>query len=162
VADGDRRLIFPPMERVRVRLHGKTRRDFEALLRARGWTAEEGVKILLGYAAALARADRLSAEGRRNELGAARGELAVLRHRAFMADDAIRTLTMNVTGFEKSLEQFAKTLPRLERQERALRARLDELLTEAARRGIPIAPEEPETAPVRHHFLDFYRRHVRE
>ncbi|HXF81799.1 MAG TPA: hypothetical protein VNN19_03485 [bacterium] len=162
MADDGRRVVFPPMGRVRVRLHGKTRRDFEALIRERGWTAEEGVKILLGYAAALARADRLSAEDRRHELGAARGELAVLRHRAFMADDAMRTLTMNVTGFEKSLEQFEKTLPRLDRQERELRARLDELVTEAARRGIAIAPEDPETSPIPHRFLDFYRRHVRE
>jgi len=44
----------------------------------KGWTAEEGVKILLGYAAAVARQGRLSDEEVRNELGAARGELAVL------------------------------------------------------------------------------------
>jgi hypothetical protein len=161
MADAAPRYIFPPMERVVINLRGALRRDFEALAHDKGWTAEEGVKILLGYAAAVARQGRLSAEEARNELGAARGELAVLRHRAFMADDGIKTLTMNITGFEKSLEQFARSLPRLEREARALQERLTRLIAETARRGIELDPEEPEPIPAKRSLIDFYRNNGR-
>lgn len=153
-------IVFPAMAKLRLKLQGEVRREFETLIRDKGWTPEEGVKIMLGYLAA-ARSRQLSPVEARDELGAARGELAVLRHRAFMADDAIQTLKMNVTGFEKSLEQFAKTLPRLEREERELHARLDRLLAEAARRGIEVEPEEPEAIPTRRSFIDFYRQNAK-
>jgi chromosome segregation ATPase len=161
MADTEVRYIFPEMARVAVHLDGAVRREFEVLIREKGWTAEEGIKILLGYAAAVARQARLSEEEARNELGAARGELAVLRHRAYMADDGIRTLKMNVTGFEKSLEQFEKSLPRMEREHQELEAQLDGLLAEAARRGIVIEPEEPEPVTAQRSLIEFYRRNGR-
>ena len=161
MADAGLRYVFPPMARERLDLQGAVRREFEVLIREKGWTVEEGVKILLGYAAAVARHTRLSAEEANNELGAARGELGVLRHRAYMADDGIRTLRMNFTGFEKSLEQFEKLLPRLEREQRELQARLDQLLAEAVRCGVEIEPEEPEPIPAHRSFLEFYRRNGR-
>jgi len=153
--------IFPRMAALTVHLRPPLRRAFEALIAERGWTPEEGIKILLGYAAAVARGRRLSLEEVRNELGAARGELAALRHRAFTADDAIQALRMNVTGFEKSLDQFARTLPRLQHEHDVLQARCAALAEEAARRGIEVPPEEPEPAPVQRSFLDFYRHHAK-
>jgi len=155
------RPIFPPLASVRLPLDGGLRHEFETMLHERGWTEEEGVKILLAYAVAAARAPRLSPEQSRDELGASRGELAVLRHRAFMADDGIKTLRMNVTGYEKSLQQFEKTLPRLRREEQDLRARLERLLAEAVRLGIEVPPEEQEGPPPRRSFIEFYRRHAR-
>lgn len=156
------RPVFPPLAAVRLYLHGDLRGEFEAMIRDRGWTEEEGVKILLAYAAAAARGPRLSPDQSRDELGAARGELSVLRHRAFMADDGIKTLRMNVTGYEKSLEQFARTLPRLRQAEQELQARLERLLAEAIRLRIELPPEEDEHLPPRRSFIDFYRRHARQ
>jgi hypothetical protein len=161
MADVGARYVFPEMARVEIHLDGALRREFEVLIREKGWTAEEGVKILLGYASAVARHGRLSAEEARNELGAARGELGVLRHRAYMADDGIRTLKMNVTGFEKSLEQFEKSLPRMEWEPQELQATLDRLLVEAARRSIVIEPEKPEPIPAQRSLIEFYRRNGR-
>lgn len=153
--------IFPPMAGLMVRLRGPVRREFEALIHEKGWTTEEGVKILLGYAAAVARGSRLAEEEAHNELGAARGEMAALRHRAFMADDGIQTLKMNVTGFEKMLEQFEKSLPRLERENEELRQHLERLLAEAARLGTEVVPDDPDPAEPHRSFLDFYRRNAR-
>ncbi|MDR7483218.1 MAG: hypothetical protein QN183_11625 [Armatimonadota bacterium] len=152
------RMVFPPMRSIRLRLDGELRQELEVVIRERGWSVEEGVKILLGYAAAASRAAHPSPEETRNELGAARGELAVLRHRAFMAEDGIRTLRMNITGFEKSLEQFEKSLPRLEREHQDLQAHLASLLAEATRRGIDIAPEEPDVVPAHRRLIDLYRK----
>lgn len=53
--------------------------------------------------------------------GAARGELSSLRHRAFMADDAVRNLTMNLTGLRASVQQAKRSLERLEKDVSALR-----------------------------------------
>lgn len=159
--DAAPRYVFPPTARVTIRLRGALRREFDALIRDKGWAPEEGVKILLGYAAAVAREPRLSPEEAQNELGAARGELAVLRHRAYMADDGSKTLRMNVTGFEKSLEQFERSLPRLQREEAELRAQLTQLLVEAGRRGIEIEPEEPEPVSAQRSLIDFYRNNGR-
>jgi hypothetical protein len=161
MSDAAPRYIFPPMAQVAIHLRGPLRREFEALARDKGWTPEEGVKILLGYAAAVAREQHLSPEEARNELGAARGELAVLRHRAYMADDGIKTLRMNVTGFEKSLEQFERSLPRLQREEHELQARLAQLLADASRRGVQLDPEEPEPISAQRSLIDFYRNNGR-
>lgn len=162
MAEPEPRLIFPPMAEVRIALRPGTRRELEAFVREKGWTLDEGVKILLGYAAAVARSAHLSPEQVSDELGAARAELAVLRHRAFTAGEAIRALRMNATGFEKSLEQFTRTIPRLEREEQALRARLQQLLDRAAQLGIDVAPEEPEPPSPRRSLVAFFRAHPGE
>lgn len=161
MAEGRPLYIFPRMGGLTVRLRPPLRREFEAFIVERGWTPEEGVKILLGYAAAVTRASRLSLDEVRNELGAARGELAALRHRAYMADDAIQTLRMNVTGFEKALDQFERTLPRLQHEHDRLQTRSAALMEEALRRGLEVPPDEQEPVPAQRSFLDFYRRNTR-
>lgn len=160
MASGRPLYIFPRLEGLTVRLRPPLRREFETFIAERAWTPEEGMKILLGYAAALARAPRLSLDEVRNELGAARGELAALRHRAFMADDGIQALEMNVTGYEKALDQFERTLPRLQHEHDSLQAHGVASVEEAIRRGIEVPPEEPMPVPAERSFLDFYRRNA--
>jgi hypothetical protein len=124
------------------------------------WPAKDAARILLAYPAVVARGRGLSPQDVRDELGAARAELATLRHRAYMADEAIQALERNVTGFTASLRQFEKLLPSLQREEAGLRARLEALLTEPAQRGVAVEPEEPEPIPPTRSLFDFFRRHT--
>ncbi|MDQ7819044.1 MAG: hypothetical protein QN173_05930 [Armatimonadota bacterium] len=82
------------------------------LARAQGWSPEDAVLILLGYGAA-AHADGHE-HGAADALGAARAELALLRHRVFEAREAVRDLQMNVTGLTASIAQAEKSLALLE------------------------------------------------
>ncbi|MFN3284712.1 MAG: hypothetical protein ACK45F_00345 [bacterium] len=93
---------------VHVPLDEEAAREVDAILRAEGWTEEEGLRILLGYGAAVhlwpPPEDALRA------LGAARAELATLRHRAYRADEAVRGLRMNLVGLQASVEQARRSL----------------------------------------------------
>jgi hypothetical protein len=76
--------------------------------RSQGWSDADAVLILLGYGAAVhldtPSDDPLAA------LGAARAELALLRHRVFAAMEAIRDLQMNITGLTASIAQAERSL----------------------------------------------------
>ncbi len=159
MADAPAQPIFPPLKQVRICLREDFLDRFEAFVREAGWLVEDATRILLAYPAVVAMGSTLSPEGVRDELGAARGELATLRHRAFMADDTIRTLKMNVAGFAAALQQFEKLLPELEREEASLRTRLATLGAEAASRGIEVEPDDPEPVPPQRSLFDFFRRH---
>ncbi|MDR7416339.1 MAG: hypothetical protein QN193_01965 [Armatimonadota bacterium] len=98
--------------------------EVESVLRAEGWREEEGLRILLGYGAAV-HLDGPSEDPLR-ALRTARAELATLRHRAYLADEAVRGLRMNLTGLEASLRQARRSLDRLEREIRVLRDRARE------------------------------------
>ncbi len=80
----------------------------QPVLQQEGWNQEEGLRILLGYGAAVHLLpppdDPLRA------LGAARAELATLRHRAYLADEAVRSLRMNLVGLEASVTQARRSL----------------------------------------------------
>lgn len=108
--------------------------EVDSVIRAQGWREEEGVRILLGYGAAVhldpPEQDLLRA------LGALRAELATLRHRAFRADEAIRRLRMNLTGLEASVAQAHRSLRRLEQEVATLRER-------AKQAGIALPEEAP-------------------
>ncbi len=79
-----------------------------AIAEQEGWGEEEALRILLGYGAAVhlfsAPEDPLRA------VGAARAELATLRHRAYMADEAVRALRMNLVGLRASVAQARRSL----------------------------------------------------
>lgn len=109
---------------VHLLLDEQTWTEVEAVLRAEGWRMEEGARILLGYGAAVhldgTPQDLLRA------LRTARAELATLRHRAYLADEALRGLRMNLTGLEASLRQARQSLERLEREVGVLRDRARE------------------------------------
>ncbi|MDR5694820.1 MAG: hypothetical protein QN189_12025 [Armatimonadota bacterium] len=97
-------------------------RQVVEVIRAQGWREEEGIRILLGYGFAVhagtPKDDLL------HSLGAARGELATLRHRAYVADESIRALEMNITGLTASLEQGKRSLMDLEEILTSLRAQV--------------------------------------
>jgi len=151
--------LFPTLERVSVRLCGSSLNLFEQFVRMMEWPAEDAVKILLTYSLVIEKGRGLSPEQVRDELGGARAELATLRHRAFMADETIRTLEMNVTGFTAAIEQFEKSLPALEQRRPAVLARFEQLMAEAVRRGIEIEEEVPDSVTPQQSLLDFFRRH---
>lgn len=151
--------LFPPLGRVRLRLCGSCLNLFEQFVRAMGWPAEDAAKILLAYPLVIEKGKGLSPEQVRDELGGARAELATLRHRAFMADETIRTLEMNVTGFTAALEQFERSLPTLEQKRAAVLARFEQLMAEAVHKGIEIEEEVPDPVPPQQSLLDFFRRH---
>ncbi len=151
--------LFPSLERVRVRFYGPSLILFEQFILAMRWPAEDAVKILLAYPLAIEKGRGLSPEQVRDELGAARAELATLRHRAFMADETIRTLEMNVTGFTAAIDQFERLLPTLEQQRAAMLARVKHLLPEAACRGVEVEEDVPDPVPSQQSLLDFFRRH---
>jgi len=150
-------LVFPALVRVWVRLNKPSLVRFEQFLKRMGWSDEDAVKILLAYALAVAKGSGLTPEQVRDELGAARAELATLRHRAFMADDTIRTLEMNITGFTAALDQFERSLPAME-EERAVLMSLTECLTaEAAGQGVEVTPDPPDPVTSHQSLLNFFR-----
>ncbi|MDR5710096.1 MAG: hypothetical protein QN172_04000 [Armatimonadota bacterium] len=104
---------------VHVILDEETWAEVEAVLRAEGWREEEGLRILVGYGAAV-HLDEASEDPLR-AWGAARAELATLRHRAYLADEAVRALRMNLTGLLTSVRQARQSLERLEQELRTLR-----------------------------------------
>jgi hypothetical protein len=108
--------------------------EADSVIRDQGWQEEEGLRILLGYGAAVhldpPERDLLHA------LGALRAELATLRHRAFRADEAVRTLRMNLTGLEASVAQARRSLRWLEREVADLRERAREA-------GVALPEEAP-------------------
>jgi DNA repair ATPase RecN len=134
---------------------------FADFIREKGWTAEEGVKILLAYGAdALTLPDRTFSEVF-NEWAAARAELASLRHRAYLADEAIRGLQMNITGLEATNAQFQESLALQE----ARRARLRRVVAELeAQLGGEASPGQPSSddAPDRAAAADALRTRPRE
>ena len=152
----------PEPVRVRVRLlSSEQRRAFERFVEVMRYQAEDAAKILLAYPAAIAEGNGFSSEQVCEALGAARAELATLRHRAFMADETIRTLEMNVAGFTAAIAQFDRSLPLLAGRRDALLARCDGLAAEASARGIAL-PEEPATPETpEQRLLGFFRRHGR-
>lgn len=123
-------VIFPRIERVTVAVPSALRARFEAFIEEKQWTPEEGVKILLAYGADAVMQDRRTAEDAYGEWAAARAELSALRHRAYLADQAIRTLKMNIAGLEASNAQFECSLS----QQRARQDRLRQLLADPASR----------------------------
>jgi septal ring factor EnvC (AmiA/AmiB activator) len=154
----------PRPVRVRIRLSPEQRRAFHSFAEAMGWPAADAAKILLAYPAAIAEGADLSPAETREALGAARAELATLRHRAFMADETIRTLEMNIAGCTAAIAQFDRSLPLLAARRDALQARWERLAAEAGARGVAV-PEEPDdpgdpgTAAQR--VLGSFRRHSR-
>jgi hypothetical protein len=123
--------VFPRLERVTVTVPEHLRARFRAFIEAKGWTVEEGVKILLAYGVERLKALPVSLEAAHNEWSAARAELAVLRHRAYVADEAIRSLRLNITGLEATNRQFRHSLA----QQRARRDHLREELRRVDGRG---------------------------
>lgn len=111
-----------PVIRVQVALDEATWAQVVEVIRAQGWREEEGIRILLGYGFAVhlgtPRDDLVHA------LGAVRGELATLRHRAYIADESIRALEMNITGLTASLDQGKRSLADLEENLSSLRAQV--------------------------------------
>lgn len=103
-------LVFPPMERITVTVPGHLRERFERFVREKGWTAEEGVRILLAYAADAVAEHDFTPEETYNEWAAARAEFAVLRHRVYAASEAIRTMKMNITGLQAKNAQYERSL----------------------------------------------------
>ncbi len=65
-------------------------------------------------------------------LGAVRAELATLRHRAYLADEAVRSLRMNLVGLEASVTQARRSLESWPRAPKA-----PSPAGEAARQGGP-------------------------
>ncbi len=138
-----RQVVFPPLRRFRVRLPRDLGERFARFIQEKGWTAEEGVKILLAYGAdALTLPDRTFAEVF-NEWAAARAELAALRHRAYLADEAIRGLQMNITGLEATNAQFQESLALQE----ARRVRLRRMLAELEAQLAAPSHDQPQDAP---------------
>lgn len=123
-------VIFPRIERVTVVVPPALRARFEAFIERKRWTPEEGVKILLAYGADAVLRDLRTVEDAYGEWAAARAELSALRHRAYLADEAIRTLRMNIAGLEASNAQFERSLS----QQRARQDRLRRLLADTAPR----------------------------
>jgi|DewCreStandDraft_2_1066082.scaffolds.fasta_scaffold01628_13 hypothetical protein len=114
--------MVDPVVRVHVTLDEATWTQVVEVMEAQGWREEETIRILLGYGLAVyegvPQGDLLHA------LGAARGELATLRHRAYVADESIRALEMNITGLTASLDQGRRSLTDLEEILRFLRAQV--------------------------------------
>ncbi len=93
------------------------------LARAQGWSVPDAVLILLGYGAAV-HLDELT-DDPVAALGAARAELALLRHRAFSAGEAVRDLQMTITGLTASIAQAERSLAVLQPLVAQLRARAE-------------------------------------
>lgn len=138
-------LVFPPRVRLVVAIPDALLERLEAFVAERGWNLQDGVRILLAYAAALHAPGTCgpTAEETMNAWGAARAELALLRHRAYLADESVRTLRMNVTALEAANAQYRRSLPaveaelaRLSTEVRTLEARCDE-------QGMTPPPEAP-------------------
>lgn len=120
-------LVFPPVERVAVPIPSHLRQRFEDFVREKGWTLEEGVRILLAYGADALTRHRFTPEETYNEWAAARAEYAVLRHRAYIASEAIRTLTMNIAGLKAKNAQFERSLQQQYARRERLRQALEDL-----------------------------------
>lgn len=119
--------MSPGVVQVRFSVDEPTWRRVLHVVEAQGWRVEEGVRILVGYGGAVA----LGAgdDDPVHALGALRGELASLRHRAYMADEAVRNLQMNLTGLNAEVTQAERSLAWATRQ-------LADLEVEAAARGV--------------------------
>ncbi len=131
--------VFPSIDRITVYLSGSLLHRIEPFARQRGWTVEQSVQAVLAYAAAAARGNRLSPEAARNELAAARSELAMLEHRAFVAEDIIQSLRIHLTSLETLVAEGARLHDRLVEERVWLRHRQVTLAKEAARRGVSVA-----------------------
>jgi chromosome segregation ATPase len=139
--------VFPQLERISVGIPGRLRDRFQAFIQEKHWTAEEGVKILLAYGADRLTAPRLSPDLAQDEWSAARAELAVLRHRAYVADEAIRTLKLNITGLEATNRQFERSLAQQRARRAALRRELERMDGRARRALSPGASPDADDAP---------------
>lgn len=154
-----RQVVFPPLRRLRVRLPRDLDERFVRFIQEKGWTAEEGVKILLAYGAdALTLPDRTFAEVF-NEWAAARAELAALRHRAYLAGEAIRGLQMNTTGLEATNAQFQESLALQEARRARLLRTLAELEAQLAApsHGQPQPQDAPDQATAAEALRAFWR-----
>ncbi len=120
-------VVYPPVERVGVPIPPALRAHFDAFTQERGWTLEDGVKILLAYGADALTAHIIPPEETYNEWAAARAELAVLRHRAYIAYEAIRSLQMNITGLEAKNQQFERSIAMQQARQKRLRRALVDL-----------------------------------
>ncbi|MCS7173653.1 MAG: hypothetical protein N0A24_09840 [Armatimonadetes bacterium] len=125
---------------VHVTLDEETWTRLEAVLRAEGWGEEEGLRILLGYGAAVYL--DASPEDPLRAWGAARAELATLRRRAYLADEAVRGLRMNLTGLLAAVRQARQSLERLEQELRTLRERAREKGVSVPKPSPPPGPDE--------------------
>lgn len=120
-------VILPPIDRVSVPIPSQLRPRFDAFIREKGWTQEEGARILLAYAADAFVDRQLTTEQTYNEWAAARAEYAVLRYRAYIAFEAIRTLKMNIAGLEAKNAQYERSLQLQYARRERLRQELAEL-----------------------------------
>lgn len=136
------------MERIAVPIPARLRTRFEAFIRERGWTPEEGVKILLAYAADALTASERPTEQLHNEWSAARAEMAILRHRAYLADEAIRTLRLNITGLEASNAQYQRSLAIQRARHDRLRRAVAELEASLISTGDGAGPRPGRDSPV--------------
>jgi chromosome segregation ATPase len=93
-----------------------------------------------------------------NEWSAARAEMALLRHRAYSADDSIQILEMNVTGLEASNAQFERSLPRVEAEVARLQAEVRDLEERCRWQSIPVPRMEPVRLRAEEELLAFFRR----
>jgi hypothetical protein len=118
------RVIFPPVVHVTVDIFPDLQARFEDLVRDKDWKPEEAARILLAYGAETLAGHRLSSEETYNEWAAARAEYAVLRHRAYTASEAIRTMKMNISGLQPKNAQYKRSL----QQQYARRERLRQAL----------------------------------
>ncbi len=84
----------------------------QQIAQAQKWPRDDAILILLGYGAAVHAPT--SAGDPVDALGAARAEVARLRHRVFSATEAVRDLQMNITGLTASIQQAQKSLVTLE------------------------------------------------
>ncbi|MDR7555783.1 MAG: hypothetical protein QN157_09255 [Armatimonadota bacterium] len=151
-------LIFPKVAQVTVALPDGLRQRLETFAAARGWGVDEAARLLLAYAVVTRAGRALTPEETVNSWSAARAELALLRHRAYLADDAARTLRMNVTGLEASNTQYRRSLPAVEAEVARLEAEIRDLEAQCIRRGLPVPAPEPVEPPPAAAPLDFFRR----
>jgi hypothetical protein len=150
--------LFPRVVRLTVALPDALRQRLETFAAARGWRVEEAARLLLAYAVVTRAGRALTPEETVNSWGAARAELALLRHRAYLADDAARTLRMNVTGLEASNAQYRRSLPAVEAEVARLAAEVRDLEARCVRRGVPVPAQEPAAPMPAATLLDFFRR----
>jgi hypothetical protein len=118
---------FPPMESLTVIIPRGLRGRFESFVHKMGWTPEEGVKILLAYGADVLVGQARSAEETYEAWASARAEMAILRQRAYIAAEAIRSLTMNITGLSASNDQYRRSLAFQRARRNRLRRRIADL-----------------------------------
>ncbi|MDQ7829649.1 MAG: hypothetical protein QN122_12975 [Armatimonadota bacterium] len=160
MGDAVTNLVFPALARLAVAIPGALLERLEAFVAERGWNLQDGVRILLAYGAALHAPGPgdPTAEETVNAWGAARAELALLRHRAYLADESVRTLRMNVTALEAANAQYRRSLPAVEAEVARLAAAVRALEARCDEQGVTPPPEAPRQPAAAVGPLDVFHR----